>query len=247
VVVVVLPAYNEAPNLGLLLPALDQAMRTEALAYEVVVVDDGSTDGTAAVAGDHARSLPIHLERHAVNQGLGATVRDGLRKAVTLAAADGDIVVVMDADNTHPPALVAPMVEAVRGGADVVIASRYRAGARVLGVPWHRRMLSLGARALFQVVFPTRGVRDYTCGYRAYRARVLREAFRRYGDGFVDQGGFQCMADILLKLRALDLEFREVPLTLRYDLKQGTSKMRVARTIGRSLALIGRHRFGRRA
>jgi dolichol-phosphate mannosyltransferase len=65
---------------------------------------------------------------------------------------------------------------------------------------------------------PIRGVRDYTCGYRAYRGRVLRQAFQRYGDDFINQEGFQCMVDILLKLRKMDVIFGEVPLILRYDL-----------------------------
>ena len=241
-VIVVLPAYNEERSLGTLLERLDRAMREDDLPYEVVVVDDGSSDGTTRLVGRYAGDLPVRLERHPVNLGLGATIRDGLKSAVAVAA-DDDIVVAMDADNTHSPGLIRSMVGAIREGADVVIASRYRPGSRIRGVPWHRRALSLGARVLLQVVFPIPGVRDYTCGYRAYRARVLRDAFGRYGDDFVSQAGFQCMVDILLKLRRLDAIVREVPLILRYDFKQGASKMKVARTIVQSLALIARRRF----
>jgi dolichol-phosphate mannosyltransferase len=151
----------------------------------------------------------------------------------------------MDADNTHTPGLIRNMIRVVREGADVVIASRYQSGSYIRGVPLHRKLLSLGARAMFQIFFPIPGIRDYTCGYRAYRASVLKEAFRRYGDDFVNQEGFQCMVDILLKLRRMDLIFREVPLILRYDLKEGASKMKVARTIGRTLGLIAQRRLGR--
>ena len=63
-----------------------------------------------------------------------------------------------------------------------MIASRYRR-RRVVGASLHRRVLSWGASLLLRAVFPIRGVRDYTCGYRAYRAPVLRQAFERYGDG----------------------------------------------------------------
>lgn len=240
--IVVLPAYNEEESLGLLLQRLDQAMREDLIDYEVVVVDDGSVDGTARVVDEYAQYLPLRLESHEVNLGLGATIRDGLKSAVSIAT-DDDIVVVMDADNTHTPGLIRNMIRVVREGADVVIASRYRPGSYIRGVPFHRKLLSLGARGLFQVVFPVRGVRDYTCGYRAYRAAVLRDAFKRYGDDFVNQQGFQCMVDILLKLRQLDLIFREVPLILRYDLKQGASKMKVLRTIVQSLALLVRRRL----
>ena len=240
-ILVVLPAFNEAASLGLLLQRLDQAMGEDGTDYEIVVVDDGSTDGTAGIVDEYAPYLPVQLERHAVNRGLGATIRDGLKKAVSVAS-DDDIIVVMDADNTHTPGLIRTMVRVVREGADVVIASRYQPGSYIRGVPFDRKLLSLGARILFQLFFPIRGVRDYTCGYRAYRAGVLRDAFQRYGDDFVNQQGFQCMVDILLKLRQLDLIFREVPLILRYDLKQGASKMKVARTIAQSLALLVKRR-----
>ena len=242
-VIVVLPAYNEAESLGLLLPRLDQAMHEDALDYEIVVVDDGSTDGTASVAGAHAEYLPLRLERHDVNRGLGATIRDGLKRAIAIAT-EGDIIVVMDADNTHPPGLIGTMIRVVREGADVVIASRYRPGSYVRGVRFHRKLLSLAARALLQTLFPLRGVRDYTSGYRAYRARVLRDAFERYGDDLVDQEGFQCVVDLLLKLRRRGLIFREVPLILRYDFKHGASKMNVGRTVAQSIAVIVKHRLG---
>jgi dolichol-phosphate mannosyltransferase len=243
-VLVVLPAYNEEQGLGVLLRRLAQSMHEDGLPYKIIVVDDGSGDATGQIAADHARYIPIQVERHEVNLGLGATIRDGLRVAVSLAR-DDDVIVVMDADNTHTPGLIRTMLRVVREGADVVIASRYQPGSFVRGVPFDRRLLSVGARVLFRLFFPIRGVRDYTCAYRAYRASVLIEAFRRYGDDFVNQEGFQCMVDILIKLGRMDLIFREVPLILRYDLKGGASKMKVARTAWRTLALMAERGFGR--
>lgn len=242
-VLVVLPAFNEEENLGQLLVQTDEALHEAGLDYEVIVVDDGSKDGTLAVAETHARHMPIRIERHVVNQGLGATVRDGLRAAARRAG-PRDIVFVMDGDNTHPPGLIPTMVRVIREGTDVVIASRYQPGAHVRGVPFHRRLLSSGASLLFRLVFPIQGVKDYTCGYRAYRASLLQAAYEKYGDQFVNQEGFQCMVDILLKLRKMGAIFREVPLVLRYDLKGGASKMKLFRTIRRTLGLMVRTRLG---
>jgi dolichol-phosphate mannosyltransferase len=241
---VVLPAYNEAENLTGLLERIDQALTDAGLRYEVIVVDDGSSDNTAAIAEEHGKLMPVSVVRHETNQGLGGTIREGLRIAVQRCD-DRDIVVAMDADNTHTPGLILSMVRLVEEGNDVVIASRYQRGAYVRGLAWHRRLLSFGARALFQIVFPIHGVRDYTSGFRAYRGQALRLAFARYGDQFVSEGGFQCMVDILLKLRKMDAIIREVPLILRYDLKGGASKMKVARTVGRTLHLMVRRRLGR--
>lgn len=240
----VLPAFNEEANLGVLLERIDEAMFESGTNYQVVLVDDGSTDGTVTVAEAHAGSMPIRVERHGANEGLGATIRDGLKAAASLCA-DEDIVVVMDADNTHTPGLIRSMVRLIKEGNDVVIASRYREGAHVRGVPLHRRVLSFAASVLLRLVFPTWGVRDYTCGYRAYRGRLLKEAFARLGDALVSEDSFQCMVDLLLKLRAMGAIIGEVPLILRYDLKAGASKMKVGRTIWRTLALIVRRRFGR--
>jgi dolichol-phosphate mannosyltransferase len=243
-VLVVLPAFNEEENLGTLLEQIDEALYAERLDYEVIVVDDGSKDGTLAVAQAHARHMPIRIERHLVNQGLGATMRDGLRAAVTMAGPN-DVVVAMDADNTHKPGLIRAMLSVIREGYDVVIASRYQSGAVVRGVPFLRRVLSSAASLLFRLVFPITGVKDYTCGYRAYRASLLRAAFDKYGDQFVNQEGFQCTVDLLLKLSMMGAICRELPFVLRYDLKGGVSKMRVARTIRRTLGLMLRRRLGK--
>ena len=242
-VIMVLPAFNEEVALPELLERVGEAFADSLLPYEVIVVDDGSSDATAQIASQISFQMPVHLVSHEVNKGLGTTLRDGLKEAIDRAA-ERDIIVTMDADNTHPPGLIPRMVQMIHEGCDVVIASRFQPGARVMGVPIERHFLSIGARALFTVLFPTRGVRDYTSGYRAYRASTIRRGFAEHGDDFVGETGFSCMADVLLKLRSQGALFGEAPLRLRYDQKGGESKMRVLRTIGLTLRLLARKRFG---
>lgn len=241
---IVLPAYNEADNLGDLLRGIAVTMAGEGWPYRVVVVDDGSADATATVAREHATAMPLELLVHERNQGLGPTIRDGLRHAAE-AAGPADVIVSMDADNSHLPGLIPSLVRRVRAGQDVVIASRYQRGSQIRGVPAGRVLVSLVASWLFRLVFPIRWVRDYTCGYRAYRAEVLRRAFADLGDGFIDQPGFQCMVDILLKLARRGCLFDEAPMVLRYDQKIGPSKMNVRGTIAATLKLMLRRRLGR--
>jgi dolichol-phosphate mannosyltransferase len=241
-VLVVLPAYNEAENLAAVLQALAGAGLDARMTLRAIVVNDGSSDSTGVVAGNYSGNIPLTLIDHPRNLGLGAAIRSGLLRAVDLAS-DRDIVVTMDADDTHTPAAIAEMVSRINAGCDVVIASRYRPGSSVVGVPLHRRFLSSAASLLFRSVFPTAGVRDFTCGYRAYRASVLRQAFARYHEDFVNEEGFQCMVDILLKLRRMNLRFSEVPLVLRYDRKGGKSKMKVVRTAFKTLDLMLRRRL----
>ena len=240
---VVLPVFNEEAGLAELLRRIDDALTDDQLTYQVLIVDDGSTDNTYRIASEAAGRMPLIIERHPTNQGLGATIRDGILTGCDKAG-ERDILVTLDADNTHTPGLIARMVRMIREGHHVVIASRYRPGSRVRGVPLTRRLLSRAAAVLLAALFPTKGVRDYTCGYRAYDAGVLQRIVRTAGPDFFDQDGFQVMVDILLKLRKdPDIIFGEVPLILRYDQKEGMSKMNVSQTIKGTLRLILKHRI----
>ena len=240
---IVLPAYNEETDLPLLLDRIEDSMVEADLLYHIVIVDDGSTDRTLDIAREAASRMPIHIELHETNLGLGATIRDGLVTACGLAD-PRDILVTLDADNSHTPELVLRMVRQIREGHDVVIASRYRSGSHVKGVPFLRRVLSWWGGLLFKAVFPIKGVRDYTSGYRAYRAELIQSVVSGTDRPFFDQDGFQVMVDILLKLRRVpDLIFGEVPMILRYDLKSGASKMDVGATIGNTLRLMVRRRL----
>jgi len=241
-VLVVLPAYNEGKNLGNLLEKIDEAMWEDQTDYITIVVDDGSKDETQEVVQHYAQFLPVHLVLHPVNLGLGATIRDGLKYAAEICT-EHDVVVAMDADNSHTPHLIRSMVRGIREGNDVVIASRYQYGAYIRGVPFHRLLLSQCARFVATIMFPIHGVRDYTCGFRAYRGGLLKQAFETFGNEFVKRDGFEAMLDILLNLRKMDAIIREVPLILRYDQKKGASKLRIFRTIRRSLGLLFQRRF----
>jgi dolichol-phosphate mannosyltransferase len=243
IVFVVLPAYNEEAGIARLIMSIDRAMTEEARPYQLLVVDDGSTDGTSEILAEAIRHFPVKVLTHHVNQGLGNTIRDGLLEAAA-EAGENDIIVTMDADETHTPGLILAMVRQIREGCDVVIASRYQRGSRVIGLSLGRVLLSYGASLALRVLFPTRGVWDFTCGFRAYRAEMLHAAVTRYGETFVNQEGFQCMVDILLKLRKLPLIFGEVPLILRYDQKASRSKMNIGRTLLSTLRLIAVRRIG---
>lgn len=236
-----LPAFNEEKDLAKLLAAFQQAMQAADFRFGVVIVDDGSTDGTMRVISEWSSRIPIDVVQHVKNCGLGETIRDALHRAAALAN-DDDVIVTMDADNTHSPALIAEMVDAIERGSDVVIASRYRHGSKVVGLAPSRHLMSYGARFLFQLAFPLPGVRDYTCGFRAYRASLVKKAFAQYGNTFVQERGFAAMAEILLKLRVLRPRFSEVPMVLRYDFKTGESKMRVGSTVVKTLRMIRRLR-----
>jgi dolichol-phosphate mannosyltransferase len=240
---VVLPAYNEEQALPVLLDSVVENLSEESKDFSIIVVNDGSEDRTGQVAEDYAKRAAVIALHNDGNKGLAETMRRGLMEAVNRANPK-DIIVTMDADNTHPAGLALRMIRLIREGNDVVIASRYRAGSHVRGISFHRLLLSIGASWLFRIFFPIRGVRDYTCGYRAYRADVMKTLIDRHGREFISERGFSCMVDILLRLRECDLVFAEVPLVLRYNLKPGRTKMRVLQTVFDTLKLLIRRRCG---
>ena len=242
---VVLPAYNEEENLGTLLSKIKFTMEDENITcYEVIVVNDGSTDNTRSITEGFAEIMPVKLINHPVNQGLGNTIRDGLLEAARRSDQE-DIIITMDADDTHSPGLMLKMLRTIKEGHDVVIASRYQPGSRVIGLVWYRKWISYMASVIFRMLMPIRGVKDFTCGYRAYRANVLKRAIDMFGDGFIDQEGFQVMVDILLKLRKMHIIFGEVPFILRYDQKKGHSKMNLKKTTFNTLKLILQRKMGK--
>jgi dolichol-phosphate mannosyltransferase len=242
-IVVILPAFNEELCLGNLLNSFCEAIEDEKMPCRLIVVNDGSTDRTVDVVRSFTDRIDLELINHLQNKGLAEAIKTGLFQAIETCT-NRDIIITMDADNSHLPGLLFRMVRLIREGNDLVIASRYRYGAKIRGLPLHRRFLSYGAAMLFRTILPMQGVRDYTCGYRAYQATLLKKAFQDFGNEFISEPGFSCMVDILLKLRKYSPIIEEVPLILRYDQKQSSSKMNVKKTILQTVSLLLRRRLG---
>ncbi len=239
---VFLPAYNEEKCLPPLLHSFHRLFQKLPADYKpvIVVVDDGSKDNTARVVRRAAKKgISVDLVQHPKNKGLGEAIKTGLRETAKLSNDPNDIVICMDADNTHPPSHIPSMIEKMRREkADIVIASRYRRGSKQYGVPLNRQAMSLGALFLFWLFLRLDGVRDYTCGYRAYRLELVQKSLNHYGDKIITRAGFACTDQLLVNMAALGAKIREVPFILRYDRKQGESKLQLGTTILETFALL---------
>ncbi len=238
-VVLALPAFNEAKNLPSLVREAATVFGEAGIPWECVVVDDHSTDDTPEVLEQLKREFPLTTTRHDRNRGLGGAITTAIDMALTLATGADDVIVTMDADNTHSPSYVPAMAWRLwLEPLDLVIASRYCLGSREMGVPFGRLLLSRGARLMFKLFLRLHNVTDYTCGYRAFRASVLRQAKEKYGDRLIVRQGFACTDELLVKISLITKRISEVPFTLRYDLKQGKSKLPLMRTIYETLKLL---------
>ena len=236
---VMLPAYNEEETLPPLLDSLLEVFPKIDGRCSIIVVNDGSTDQTQEVLNQYANKHNcIRPVIHEQNQGLGPAIRTGLRSITEQTTRDLDIIVCMDADNTHPPETIPAMIECLNQGADIVIASRYRPGSRQIGVPLFRRILSRTGGIVFKLVLGLKGVRDYTCGFRAYRVEVIRKGFEKHGDQIISRSGFACTDELLVKLAPECRRIDEVPFILRYDRKRGASKLPFWSTVRATLHLL---------
>ena len=244
--IVCLPCYNEAAGLPELLDRFARLRAALPMPLELVAVDDGSSDATRSILESRADSESITVRVHPRNRGLGPAIITGLQAALERSDSPDDGIVCMDADNTHDPDYIPAMLDRLAQGADVVIASRFRPGSREVGAPLFRRALSRVARWLFALTLPTPGVRDYTCGFRAYRAGLIRQAFFVFGDHLIERRGFACTDEVLIKLSTLTEAIAEIPFVLRYDKKQGPSALPLGETILATFKLIHHGRAMRR-
>ena len=240
---VILPAFNEEGSLPNLLTRFEELNeRRPDLNLLVRVIDDGSADETVQVAKQGFGTLDVRVRSHEQNMGLGQAMLTGVQRGVA-GAESNDVIVAMDADDTHDVNLIPKMYDLINGGADIAIASRFVDGGCDKTAPQFRRLLSRGASVIFRTVFPLDRIGDFTSGYRMYRVSMLQKATAHWGDRLIEEDGFACMVELLLKLRHWKPTIVEVPMKLRYDRKLGESKLRLGRTLRQYLKLALRDRL----
>jgi dolichol-phosphate mannosyltransferase len=211
---VVLPTYDEADNIGPMSAAILAALPGATL----LVVDDGSPDGTGRIADELAAAdKRIRVRHRAAKQGLGRAYLDGFAIALESGAA---VVVQMDADFSHDPtvlpALISPIVE---DAADIVIGSRYTRGGGVVDWGLGRRLVSRGG-SLFARIVLSLGPNDLTGGFKAWRATTLAAV---PFDG-IHAGGYVFQIEMTFRASRAGARIHEIPITFR-DRRVGQSKM----------------------
>ena len=242
---IIIPAYNEEKNISLLVPKIHSVLGPINLEYKILVVNDGSNDGTYAQCVELSRKFPLEVLSHPVNMGVGQTFLTGL-KAVASRANSDDIILLMEADSTNDPGCLQEMILRIKEGWDIVIASRYRKGGGYMNFPLRRKIFSLAANFLMGVFSPVEEVKDYTIFYWAYKAGLLEKAFDFWKDKFITYSGFEANEEVLLKLRRFNPRILEVPLVYDYGLKAGKSKMRLRKSFLELIHLIVQTYIGQR-
>jgi dolichol-phosphate mannosyltransferase len=211
---IVVPTYNERDGLAALVEALFSVCAAHDIDLELVIVDDNSPDGTGAVADGLAKTRRIRVLHRAGKLGLGTAVMAGFELA------SAPILGVMDADFSHPPALVPSLLATMnRTGADIVVASRYIRGGSTPSWPFRRRMLSRIACLLARPLSP---IRDAASGFFLIHREVIRGLS-------IKAGGFKICLEIVV--RAWPHRLVEVPYQFD-DRELGESKMSMREALG---------------
>ena len=211
---VVIPTYNERENLPLILGRLRQA-RPDA---HVLVVDDGSPDGTGALADELAAAEPdrVHVLHRTAKAGLGAAYLAGFAWGMSRQYA---VLVEMDADGSHAPEQLHRLLDAIDAGADLAIGSRYVDGGTVRNWPRRRLVLSKTANTYSRLLLGV-GIHDITAGYRAYR----REVLEKIDLAAVESKGYCFQIDLTWRTLNSGFTVVEVPITFT-ERELGVSKM----------------------
>ncbi|MCW2850373.1 MAG: Dolichyl-phosphate beta-D-mannosyltransferase [Nocardioides sp.] len=211
-VVVVVPTYNEVDNL----PWIVQRLRRAEPGVDVLVVDDGSPDGTGRVADAlAAQDAQVRVLHRASKAGLGAAYVEGFRWALEQGY---DVIGEMDADGSHQPEQLQRLLTALRE-ADLVVGARWVPGGSVVNWPWTRQALSRGGNLYVRVLLGI-SVRDATSGFRLFR----RSALEKIDLGAVRSTGYVFQTDLVTRALHAGLTVREVPIEF-VERVRGDSKM----------------------
>jgi dolichol-phosphate mannosyltransferase len=205
---IIIPTYNERDNVVSLVKRIGHALSD--YDYEIVFVDDNSGDGTAELAAALAPEYPVKVIVRKNERGLASAVVDGISHAA------GQIIAVIDADLQHPPEVIPNLLRKVKGGVDVVIASRYVKGGGCQGWGLSRRIISKGAIFLAHLLLPrTRQFKDPLSGFFMFNRQVVTHAR-------LQPTGYKILLEILM-----EGEFKsaaEVPYTFKVR-SSGESKL----------------------
>ena len=233
-VCVVLPTYNESENLRPMVERLRE-VRPD---ISILIVDDNSPDGTGRIADELARELiGVEVIHRPGKQGLGNAYRHGFAHVLS---GGHDVIVTMDVDFSHDPAVIPVMLAAIESGADAVVGSRYVRGGGTVNWPLHRRLLSRWGNLYTGALLGVR-IRDCTSGFRAYRTSALTAI----APETTRADGYAFLTELVLRLARLNFVVSEVPIRFK-EREHGVSKMS-GRIIAESMLLVTRWGLAHRA
>lgn len=219
---VCIPSYNEAPTIGLLLWKVRQVFAGFPREYQLLVLDDGSSDSTSEVLERYTRVLPLTVTRHEERKGYATSVEELLRQAVERTdRPKRDCAILMHADFAHGPNFIPDLVRRIESGADIVVAQ-----GRLQGEPSRsRRLLRRLAPVLLRGAVTVPGVSDVVSGFSIFRLVTLRNAFRGNSEPLLTTQGWAANAELYGRAARHARRVETIAAVERRDLRQRPSRV----------------------
>jgi len=235
----IIPIFNEAENIPTLIADLNNMRREIKGEFDcrVVLVDDGSSDGSATRAAAEKGELPLTILSNPRNLGPGAAFARGFAHLKDLLEPT-DLVVTMEGDNTSSTATLLHMLVRRKEGYEVVLASPYAYNGGFTEVSFPRLFISHLANGLVKIYLGIRGINTFSSFYRLYDEKVLRRLYARFGPDIIECAGFECMVELIFKLIQVRASISEVEMKVDWSKRKGESKMKVIKTASGYLGLF---------
>ncbi len=241
---IILCAFNEAENLKTLLPNINHEVKKITNDYEIIICLDGGFDESSRLILE--LQYPIKVLQIQNQRGLGLAYKR-IFLDIIKNCSDDDLIISLDADNTHDPAQINDLVQLCqKNQLDLAVASRFCSKSIASDFPFYRKCISKITSLVLQTFFPIKKVsgsnlQDYSSGYRAYKAKKLKELYQIHQDNFITEKDFIYTCEILLNLSQINSRIDELPLIYNYGKKIGKSKLKIIQNSQGLLKLIFRY------
>jgi dolichol-phosphate mannosyltransferase len=221
-----IPVYNEKPNLNELFENLDKLNLNDSITF--IFSDDGSSDGSVALIKELFANKNFVVLGDGKNYGPGAAFNTGFEWILANTTGTNDIVVTLEADNTSDLTILPEMIAISKLGYSLVLASVYAQGGGFDKTTFIRKLMSSIANLIFRFIFDIK-VQTLSSFYRVYHIGLLKKIKEKYSK-LINETGFICMLEILIKAIEVKARIIEVPMMLNSKKRKGKSKMKIIRT-----------------
>lgn len=242
---VLLCCLNEEKNLPKLFSELFYELKNLGEKFEVFICIDGTNDNSIKIISEFQKTYKITVLPKKNQRGLGLAYKRLFLEVIKNSTND-DLVISLDADNTHSPKQIPAMLTHFRKNSlDFLVASRFCSNSVMLDFPIHRHLISKSTSILLQNIFSAKKIsgaklQDYSSGYRIYKAEKLKKLVAKEKDNFITEPEFTYTCELLVKLARFDSRLDEIAIFYDYGKKVGKSKLRVGRNFWRLLVMLRR-------